>query len=471
MSVVGVFIRTNEVFFSYPKKGLIRQVKTTLPTGVGEDAIFSDLEIFRRAFDSVRLFLKEHEGIVSPDYILCIPDSFGFGERSRIVHYAGKCGVSVIRMVTQTMAMGLAIGFNNEFEGKFMAGYERDHDLLICEYEYDEEILEQLDTYIFRNWRESDSKYLDCEDSEKAHWFSSSDAKKVFIAGSTETLRLVEKRINNVVSERKKRSVQPYGEWNVLTGLAVYCAKLSGLSVLEGREFYSLALSTSSPYPIIVAWKDEIFELIASDTTIPYRGQKNFLNDMPDTGNTDLTLKVYEKRGDRFLLQGSIPLQKESYKLRGKGNLAVRLDICLDYVNILSILSGKEEVISCRLDKMMQFGDTESKTGGRAEDRRELLTSLFPVIQNLFYGAKYSDDSNPYAKGMISIYDQTKTILREQGIELIENTGVPFNVRYHHAVQHVKRPGTSPNTVIKILRPGCIDHGKVIQPAHVVVAN
>ena len=49
-------------------------------------------EIFRRAFDSVSLFLKEREGIVSPDYILCIPDLFGIGERLRIFHYAGKYG-------------------------------------------------------------------------------------------------------------------------------------------------------------------------------------------------------------------------------------------------------------------------------------------------------------------------------------------------------------------------------------------
>ncbi len=470
MSFVGVFIRANEVFFSYPKNGSIRQVKTTLPPGVGEDTLFSDRESFRRAFDSISLFLKEREGIASPDYILCIPDSFGIGERFRIFQYAGKCGVSVFRMITQTMAMGLEIYFHDESESKFVVGYEKDGDLLLCNYEKGNQVLEKESTNIFRNWRKSESERLECENN-KVFWKFTSDAFDVFFAGSTETLRLLEKRIKATVPDRKIKSVQPYSEWNVMIGLAVCCGRRSGLRQLEGRSLNILPLDTNSPYPMIVAWKGEVIEFFDSDTTIPYRKQKNLINDIPDMGNTDYTLKLYEKRGDRFLSQWSIPLQKEIYKLEGKGNLAVKIDIDWKNIYTLSILSGKEELISRRVDMVMQFGDTDSKTGGRKEDRGELLTSLLPVIHNLSYGAKYSDDSNPYAKGMVSIYNQTKAILKQQGIYLIDKSYVPFNVRYHHAVQHVTKSGIPPNTVIKILQPGCIDHGKVIQPAYVIVAN
>ena len=119
-----------------------------------------------------------------------------------------------------------------------------------------------------------------------------------------------------------------------------------------------------------------------------------------------------------------------------------------------------------------QEGQKEQKAqGGQEGGRQELLASLLPVINNLSYGAKYSGEDNSYAKGMASIYDQTKAILEQQGIELIESTGVPFDVRYHYAVEHVTDPEMPPNTVKKIIQPGCMDHGEVIQPAYVVVAN
>ena len=204
MAIVGVFIRENEAFLAYPKNGSTRQLNTILPPGVGEDTFFTDQESFRRAFDHITHFLEEREGIPQPEYILCIPDSFGMGDKTRILQFAGKCGIVLKRMITKTMAIGLALSFHDGVEGIFMVGYEKD---------------------------------------------------------------------------------------------------------------------------------------------------------------------------------------------------------------------------------------------------------------------------NSYAKGMASIYDQTKAILEQQGIELIESTGVPFDVRYHYAVEHVTDPEMPPNTVKKIIQPGCMDHGEVIQPAYVVVAN
>ena len=469
--IVGVFIWKNEAFLAYPKDGNIRQVNTILPSGVGEDVFFSNQMSFRQTFDHIGHFLEESERISHPGYILCIPDSFGMGEKTRILQYVRKCGISLYRMITRTMAMGLAMSFYEQVEEVFMIGYESGNDLLIGEYEYDNQILEKLGIYVFRNWREQTDRNLRCENNDNYFFFPDSHAETVYFAGSTQILQQLERRINETVLKNKKKTVKPYGEWNVPKGLAVYCAKLRGVERLDGRTLDILALDTFSPYPLCVAWKDEMFDILYNDTTIPTMKRMKLLNTSPDKGNADYTLNVFEKKGDRYILQGSIPLQKESHKLKGKGDLAVKISIDEKSVCVFSIESGENNLISFRADEMMQLGDTVSRPKGQVGSHQELLTSLLPVINNLSYGAKYSGEDNSYAKGMASIYDQTKTILQQQGIELIESTGVPFDIRYHHAVEHVTDPGMPPNTVKRIIRPGCIDHGEVIQPAYVVVAN
>lgn len=484
MAIVGVFIRENEAFLAYPKNGSTRQLNTILPPGVGEDTFFTDQESFRRAFDHITHFLEEREGIPQPEYILCIPDSFGMGDKTRLLQYAGKCGIDLIRMISKTLSMGLALSFHDGVEGIFWVGYEKDNDLLIGEYEYGEDVLEKLAIYVFSSWRETDGQILKCDNREKEFIFGVSNTEKIYFVGSTDTLQLLEGRINASVSNGKMDAVQPYGEWNVPIGLAVQCAKLSGVCELDGKSVENfIALDTLSPYPLYVAWKDEMFELIYEDHAIPTLKKMKLLNAAPDNGDADYTMKVYEKIGDRMMMQGSIPLQKESYKLKGKGNLAVEISVDAKSVCEFRIKSGEERLISCWAVDLMQFGNTGSRheeqegqkeqkaQGGQEDGRLELLASLLPVINNLSYGAKYSGEDNSYAKGMASIYDQTKAILEQQGIELIESTGVPFDVRFHYAVEHVTDPEMSPNTVKKIIQPGCMDHGEVIQPAYVVVAN
>ena len=149
MAIVGVFIRENEAFLAYPKNGSTRQLNTILPPGVGEDTFFTDQESFRRAFDHITHFLEEREGIPQPEYILCIPDSFGMGDKTRLLQYAGKCGIDLIRMISKTLSMGLALSFHDGVEGIFWVGYEKDNDLLIGEYEYGEDVLEKLAIYVF----------------------------------------------------------------------------------------------------------------------------------------------------------------------------------------------------------------------------------------------------------------------------------------------------------------------------------
>ena len=106
----------NEAFLAYPKNGSTRQLNTILPPGVGEDTFFTDQESFRRAFDHITHFLEEREGIPQPEYILCIPDSFGMGDKTRILQFAGKCGIVLKRMITKTMAIGLALSFHDGVE-------------------------------------------------------------------------------------------------------------------------------------------------------------------------------------------------------------------------------------------------------------------------------------------------------------------------------------------------------------------
>ena len=464
--IVGIYIRGNEAFFSYPEGGKIQQGKTALPAYAGEDTFFSDQKAFRDAFAAIGHYIKEKELITDPEYILCIPDSFGVGEKTRVWQYAGNCGVPIVRYITRTMALGLAVAFFSGFTGNFMAAFDNGTDLMIGEYEWGDDVLEKTATYLFSGWRGAETESLECDEYDRQYMFRNSDAEDVFFAGSAQAQRELEARLLLSVAKGRKRTVHAYSEWNALAGLAVYCAKLSGVSELAGRKTDILVLDIHAPYTMCVSWKDEMFDMLYGDTTIPTLKRKDLRSDTPGTDNI---LRVYEKRGERYVLQGVIiPPEIEQAKLQAEKDLSVKVDVGINGICMFSILGGGTELCPGR---PVEAAHGAGRNPEHGEERLSLLTSLLPVIQNLSYGAQYGGDSNPYAKGMANIFEQTRSILKKQGIELIDSTGVPFDVRYHYAVSHITDPSKPRSTVVKIVQTGCMDRGTVIQPAYVVVAN
>ena len=97
---------------------------------------------------------------------------------------------------------------------------------------------------------------------------------------------------------------------------------------------------------------------------------------------------------------------------------------------------------------------------------------LLPVLDTFERALAAHDDSAyaEYRKGVELIYKQLWEALAKQGLERIEAQGKSFDPHVHQAIERVETDEHEDGTVIDVLQPGYIFHGRVLRPATVRVA-
>jgi molecular chaperone GrpE len=100
------------------------------------------------------------------------------------------------------------------------------------------------------------------------------------------------------------------------------------------------------------------------------------------------------------------------------------------------------------------------------------LQHLLPVLDT-FERALAAHDEPAYAeyrKGVELIYKQLWESLAKQGLERIDAQGKAFDPHVHQAIERVETDEHADGTVIDVLQPGYIFHGRVLRAATVRVA-
>jgi len=97
---------------------------------------------------------------------------------------------------------------------------------------------------------------------------------------------------------------------------------------------------------------------------------------------------------------------------------------------------------------------------------------LLPVLDTFERALAAHDDPTyaEYRKGVELIYKQLWETLAKQGLERIEALGKNFDPHVHQAIERVETDDHEDGTVIDVLQPGYIFHGRVLRPATVRVA-
>lgn len=97
---------------------------------------------------------------------------------------------------------------------------------------------------------------------------------------------------------------------------------------------------------------------------------------------------------------------------------------------------------------------------------------LLPVLDTFERALAAHDDPAyaEYRKGVELIYKQLWESLAKQGLERIEAQGKPFDPHVHQAIERVETTEHEDGTVIDVMQPGYIFHGRVLRPAIVRVA-
>ena len=97
---------------------------------------------------------------------------------------------------------------------------------------------------------------------------------------------------------------------------------------------------------------------------------------------------------------------------------------------------------------------------------------LLPVLDT-FQRALAAHDDPAYAeyrKGVELIYKQLWETLAKQGLDRIDAQGKSFDPHFHQAIERVETDEHADGTVIDVLQPGYVFHGRVLRPATVRVA-
>lgn len=100
---------------------------------------------------------------------------------------------------------------------------------------------------------------------------------------------------------------------------------------------------------------------------------------------------------------------------------------------------------------------------------------LLPVLDNLERALAAADYENESLKPMIEGLELTlKSFIdavAKFGIEVVDQTKVPFNPEVHQAMSLIDAEGHEPNHVVNVLQKGYTLNGRLLRPAMVMVSK
>ncbi len=100
-----------------------------------------------------------------------------------------------------------------------------------------------------------------------------------------------------------------------------------------------------------------------------------------------------------------------------------------------------------------------------------LLSELLPVLDSLDAGlAAAGDQSGPLRDGLDLTYKQLLKVAGDNGLQVIDPAGEPFNPERHQAISQVPAGAAAPGSVVQVFQKGYLLNERLLRPALVVVA-
>ena len=99
-----------------------------------------------------------------------------------------------------------------------------------------------------------------------------------------------------------------------------------------------------------------------------------------------------------------------------------------------------------------------------------LLKDLLPVLDNFDRALDHAEQGDDFHRGVALIYKQLYDALKRNGLQPIEESGVPFDPKIHEAVIREEDPSVPSQTVTAVLQKGYVLHDRLLRPAMVKVA-
>jgi molecular chaperone GrpE len=101
-----------------------------------------------------------------------------------------------------------------------------------------------------------------------------------------------------------------------------------------------------------------------------------------------------------------------------------------------------------------------------------LLGDLLPVFDSLDAGLSAAGtEASPLRDGLDLTYKQLLKVAADNGLQLIDPLGQPFNPDQHQAISRQDGSEAAPDTVVQVFQKGYLLNERLLRPALVVVAG
>ena len=101
-----------------------------------------------------------------------------------------------------------------------------------------------------------------------------------------------------------------------------------------------------------------------------------------------------------------------------------------------------------------------------------LLGDLLPVFDSLDAGLQAAGhESNPLRDGLELTFKQLLKVAADNGLQVVDPIGQPFNPDQHQAVSRQEGGVAAPDTVVQVFQKGYLLNDRLLRPAMVVVAG
>jgi molecular chaperone GrpE len=144
---------------------------------------------------------------------------------------------------------------------------------------------------------------------------------------------------------------------------------------------------------------------------------------------------------------------------------------------IAKLESEKEDLRKTLIHRQADFENFRKRVERERHEETRRATGhsiqlLLPVLDTFERALAAHDDPAyaEYRKGVELIYKQLWETLAKQGLERIDARGKSFDPHFHQAIERVETDEHADGTVIDVLQPGYVFHGRVLRPATVRVA-
>lgn len=139
----------------------------------------------------------------------------------------------------------------------------------------------------------------------------------------------------------------------------------------------------------------------------------------------------------------------------------------------------RAEVEQLKVQSLIERADLENQRKRLARDiemarkfaNERLLGDLLPVFDSLDAGLAAAGETDPLRQGLELTCKQLLKVAGENGMDVLDPTGQPFNPEHHQAISQGESEGVPPGHVITVFQKGYVLNGRLLRPALVIVAK